>query len=219
VLLGTLLTESISSYEKIQKWSENTLEKQATVFLLQGVEPTASEMEYQRSIEHSTSEVAKLFRRTRSEIVEERTACQNIIRKYATIDGKSVTKIDPTGIPDLIKAPCFFIDSSVRLNIWELVSFGRALFNSAVAITVVFVVVFSVLWSFGYSHIGWRRLSIVTAVLLGTATGSIQWLSSENIPATFLVALVVSALLCPLILVGRELYLWIAKGFAAEKEP
>lgn len=213
VLLGALLTELVSSYDWIQARSERTLEKQATEFLAKGVDPTDSDVEWLWRMDHGTSMSAELFRRTKDEIIEQRTACQSLIKKHATIIDKTVTSIDPDGIPDLTKTPCFLIDTSVRPSIWKSVNISKVISNSIVAATLISIVTFSALWVLGYPHLGWRRLSVAAAILLGACGGIVQWFSNQDIPLAILAAVIGIVLIGPLILGGRELYLWVAKGF------
>jgi hypothetical protein len=191
------------------------LEKQATQFLAFGFLADT----YHVSPPYSRDAImaALLFNLTKDEYVDDQKACQRLIKEHATVHDKTVTRISPNAIPELTKAPCRFFDPSDRPSLWKVVNILAPIFIGIIAAALTSVVVFAALWILAYQHLGWRRLSVAVAPLLGICSGTIQWFVEQDISSTIVVAVVGTILFGPLILGSRELYLWVAKGFKTEK--
>ena len=227
--LGVRVSEAINFY----RWAypETPLEQQATDFLTRGIAPTAPPSDVEAWIQR------------REEAIEVRAerlaACENIINKHASVHGKTVTSIPSNAMSYFIAAPCHFYDPSARPNIRDIVvsevHVGQAIVQSLAIAALTAVVIFTALAVLAYPHLGWRRIAASAAPLLGISVGVTQWLTTwqeggvhvvvfgvamqEALLQAIAVAIFGTVLIGPAILGSRELYLWVARGFAAENEP
>jgi hypothetical protein len=227
-LVGILTLDTIETIQSSRTlYPDTTLEQQATAFLDHGGLSLSNLILDQREVYKPSEIEAWLYGKEKAtENVRARAiACKETIKKYATVEGKTVIHIPLTATPHFTSEPCYFHDPSVRPNIRDVVMDGgrirerirSAMFGLLVLVVFTAIATFVMLSLLVYPHLGWRRISFSAAPLLGLSLGTIQWLRAENLESALIIAILGTVLFGPLILGGRELYRWIMRGFETEK--
>lgn len=100
------------------------------------------------------------------------------------------------------------------------VSFGQGV----VVIVVIIVIgaigfalfVLAVSWVLEYPNVGWRRIAISLAPLVGIGTGFIYWSAYDHTMQSIVVAVIGTVGFCVAILFCRDMVLWIKAGFIVD---
>lgn len=96
------------------------------------------------------------------------------------------------------------------------VSFGQGVVIIVIGAISFALFVLAVSWVFEYPSVGWRRIAISLASLVGIGTGFTYWSAYDHTMQSIVVAIISAVGFCVAILFCRDMVLWIKAGFIVD---
>ncbi|TCV80090.1 DUF4328 domain-containing protein [Sulfurirhabdus autotrophica] len=109
---------------------------------------------------------------------------------------------------------CSFYEPKIA----DYLSLGKYTLDALVATALAFALCLLAFWVLTYSHLGWRRIAVIFGPLCGVGFIVLMIDSYETKPfAPFIIAIAVAIASSGAIVIGRETYLWVWRGFGKNR--